>query len=134
MSQEHYKQIVRAYVAAFNQGDLEALRALFAEDALNLGILSKGLMDKVLPVWRQLIEGYGMHLTIEAMVAEGNTVAVLYTERGTFRAAAFGHSPTGKSYKLLAMEWFVIVDGKIQRRWGARDAASQARQLGISLE
>ena len=75
-----------------------------------------------------------MHLTIEAMVAEGNTVAVLYTERGTFRAPAFGHSPTWKSYELVAMEWFVIVDSKIQRRWGARDAASQARQLGISLE
>ena len=54
MSQEHHKQLVRAYVAAFNQGDLEALRALFAEDAEIQGVLGKGLMDKVLPVWRQL--------------------------------------------------------------------------------
>jgi predicted ester cyclase len=30
------------------------------------------------------------------------------------------------------MEWFEIEQGKIKRRWGARDAASQARQLGLS--
>jgi hypothetical protein len=31
------------------------------------------------------------------------------------------------------MEWFVLRDGRIHRRWGARDAASQARQIGLSL-
>jgi predicted ester cyclase len=31
------------------------------------------------------------------------------------------------------MEWFEIEDGKITRRWGARDSASQQRQLGIPL-
>jgi ketosteroid isomerase-like protein len=37
----------------------------------------------------------------------------------------------GKSYELVAMEWFEIEGDRIKRRWGARDAASQARQLGI---
>jgi predicted ester cyclase len=31
------------------------------------------------------------------------------------------------------MEWFEIEGGKIKRRWSARDAAAQARQLGIPL-
>ncbi len=78
-----------------------------------------------------LIEGYGMQLEIQGLVAEGNVVAARYRETGIFRAPAFGNAPTGKSYELVAMEWFVIENGKIQRRWGARDAASQARQLGI---
>ena len=133
-TQEQNKEIVRQYVDAFNRGDLEALRALFAEDAEIQGVLGKGLMDRVLPVWRQLVEGYGMQLTVEDMAAEGDVVAVRYTERGTFRAPAFGKEPTGKSYELVAMEWFVIRGGKIQRRWGARDSASQARQLGIPIE
>jgi hypothetical protein len=54
------------------------------------------------------------------------------TERGTFRRPAFGREPTGASYELVAMEWFTERDGRIVRRWGARDAASQARQLGIA--
>ena len=28
------------------------------------------------------------------------------------------------------MEWFVIKDGLIHRRWGARDSATLAKQLG----
>jgi predicted ester cyclase len=60
-------------------------------------------------------------------------VAARYRETGTFRAPAFGHEPTGRSYALVAMEWFEVENGKIKRRWGARDSASQARQLGIPL-
>ncbi len=85
-----------------------------------------------MPVWEQLVRGYGMSLTVESMVAEGDVVAVRYTERGTFRASAFGREPTGRSYELVAMEWFVVREGRVHQRWGARDAASQARQLGLS--
>lgn len=66
------------------------------------------------------------------MIAEGDRVAVRYTERGAFKGAFRGQQPTGKSYELVAMEWFVVKGGKIQRRWGARDAASQARQIGLT--
>ena len=31
------------------------------------------------------------------------------------------------------MEWFTIRDGRIQCRWGARDSAAQARQVGLVL-
>jgi hypothetical protein len=50
-----------------------------------------------------------------------------------FEAFNRGQQPTGKSFELVAMEWFISKEGKIHRRWGARDAASQARQLGMLL-
>jgi len=126
------KEIVQAYVDAFNRGDLEALRRLFREDAEVQGVLGRGVVEQVMPIWRQLIEGYRLQLKIEEMIEEGDRVAVRYTETGTFVAPAFGREPTGKSYSLVAMEWFEIKEGRIARRWGARDGASQARQLGIS--
>lgn len=129
---EQAKDVVRQYVDAFNRGDLAGLRALLSDDAEIQGVMGKGLFDTISPVWQQLIEGYNMQLRIEGMVAEGNTVAVRYTETGTFTRLAFGHEPTGKSYELVAMEWFEIEGGKIKRRWGARDSASQSRQLGIA--
>jgi len=125
------RDVVRRYVDAFNRGDLDALKDLLAEDAEIQGVFGQGIFDRIAPVWRQLIEGYGMQLRIEEMIAEGNRVAVRYTETGTFTRPAFGKEPTGKSYELVAMEWFEIDGGRIRRRWGARDAASQARQLGI---
>ncbi len=128
------KQVVRDYVDAFNRGDMDALHALLADEAEIQGVLGKGMFDKIEPIWRQLIDGYGMQLEIVDLIAEGNRVAARFRETGTFRAPAFGREPTGKSYELVAMEWFEIETGKIKRRWGARDAASQARQLGIPLE
>ncbi|SRR5579883_2255871 len=131
--EQQSKAVVRNYVEAFNRGDLARLKELLAEDAEIQGVMGKGLFDKVEPVWRQLIEGYGMQLKLEGLIAEGNVVAARYTESGTFRAPAFGHQPTGQSYELVAMEWFEIENGKIKRRWGARDSGAQARQLGIPV-
>jgi len=125
------KQVVRDYVEAFNRGDLAALRALLAEDAEIQGVFGKGIFERIEPIWRQLIEGYNMRLEIQGLIAEGGLVAARYIETGSFRAPAFGQRPTGKSYELVAMEWFEIEGGLIRSRWGARDSASQARQLGI---
>ena len=131
-TEERNKEVVRRYVEAFNDGDMAALRALLADDAEIQGVMGKGLFERVEPIWRQLIEGYGMQLHIEELIAEGDRVAARYTETGTFKAPAFGHQPTGRSYELVAIDLFYIQNGKIKRRWGARDSASQARQLGIT--
>jgi steroid delta-isomerase-like uncharacterized protein len=131
-TEEEAKAVVRRYVEAFNRGDLDGLKALLAEDAEIQGVMGKGLFEKIEPIWRQLIEGYGIQFKVEGLIAEGNVVAARYVETGTFLKSAFGNQPTGRSYELVAMEWFEIEGGKIKRRWGARDAASQARQLGIA--
>src|SRR6476659_8877667 len=72
--EEENKAVVRRYAEAFNRGDMEALRALLAPDAEIQGVMGHGMFERVEPVWRQLIEGYGMHLRIEELVAEGNKV------------------------------------------------------------
>jgi len=129
--EDEAKEVVRQYVAAFNAGNMTQLKDLLSDDAEIQGVLGTGTFQKIEPVWRQLIEGYGMQLEIQELIAEGNTVAARYIERGTFKAPAFGYEPTGKSYELVAMEFFQIENRKIQRRWGARDSASQARQLEL---
>jgi steroid delta-isomerase-like uncharacterized protein len=127
---EAEKSAVRRYVALFNAGDLEGLRDLFTEDALIYGVLGWGSPDDVMPIWQQLVTGLAMQLEIVDLVAENDRVAVRYVERGTSRGPFFDKPATGKSYELVAMEWFEMKNGRIHRRWGARDAASQARQLG----
>ncbi|MCB9896652.1 MAG: nuclear transport factor 2 family protein [Planctomycetes bacterium] len=128
------KDVVLAYVDAFNRGDLDGLCALFTPDALVWGVLGWGEIEKVRPIWKDLIECLGMQLQVDALIAEGDVVAVRYTERGTSRLAFRGQGPTGRSYELTAMEWFEIRDGRIRRRWGARDGASQMRQLGFTQD
>lgn len=131
---EANKQVVLHYVEAFNRGDLAALQALFTPDAQIQGVLGWGGLEQVMPIWQALHTAFAIELTVEAMIAEDDTVAVRYTERGVFRGAFRGQEPTGKPYELVAMEWFTFLNGKIYRRWGARDSASQARQIGMKLE
>jgi len=130
--QEMNKDVVRTYVAAFNAGNLDAPIALFEPNAEIQGVLGTGVLAKAASIWKQLIEGLAIQLAIEELIAEGDRVAARYVERGVFKGSFMGQEPTGKSYELVAIEWFVIRDGRIQRRWGARDGASQARQIGLS--
>jgi predicted ester cyclase len=128
---ESNKDVIRQYVAAFNRGDIDALRDLFTPDAVIYGVLGSGGLDVAIPIWRELHAAFGIALAVEEIIAEGDRVAVRYTERGTFAGPFRGREPTGKAYELVAMEWFVLRDGLIHSRWGARDSAAQARQVGL---
>ena len=133
MSEEQNKQTVLAYVEAFNRGDMDELRTLFTDHALVYGVLGWGEMDQVVPIWREIKAAFALHLSVDEMIAEGDIVAVRYTERGTSIGSFRGGPVTGKAFEVIAMEWFQMKDGKIHRRWGARDNASQMRQMGLPL-
>ncbi len=49
------KEVVLAYVDAFNRSDLDALCDLFAPDALVWGVLGWGTIDQARPVWKDLM-------------------------------------------------------------------------------
>lgn len=132
MSVKDHRGTVLAYVDAFNRGDYPALRTIFMPNALIYGVLGWGGMAVVEPIWRDLHHCLGTELTIESIVAEGDLVAARYTERGTSKVAFRGFPVTGKSYEVVAMEFFEMKDGKIHRRWGARDSAAIYRQLGFT--
>lgn len=130
---EANKEIVLAYVDAFNRGDEEALVDLFAPDALVYGVLGWGGLDQVVPIWREIKAAFDIQLQVESIIAEDDIVAVRYVERGTSVGSFRGGPVTGKSFEVVAMEWFIFKDGKIHRRWGARDNAAQMRQMGLPL-
>ncbi len=133
MNWEKNKSVVRVYAEAFNHGDVDAVCRCFAPDAVVHGVLGWGELSKVRPIWEMLVASFQMKLQIDGISAEGNVVAARYTERGTFAAPFRGIEPTGKSYEVVAMEWFEFGEDGIKKRWGARDSASIYRQLGIPL-
>jgi len=87
----------------------------------------------VVPIWREIKSAFAIELQVESMIAEDDIVAVRYVERGTSVGSFRGGPVTGKTFEVVAMEWFEIKDGKIHRRWGARDNAAQFRQMGLPL-
>jgi steroid delta-isomerase-like uncharacterized protein len=132
--QEKNKQIVSEYVEAFNRLDIDGLRQLFSDDAQIYGVLGHGDFDMAASIWQEINTAFDIKLEVTGMIAEGNVVAVRYIERGTSRGSFRGGPVTGKSFEVVAMEWFEMSDGKIVRRWGARDNAAQIRQMGLPME
>jgi len=105
-----------------------------AADALVCGVLGWGGIEKVRPIWQELITSFRIQLDVEMLIEEDHVVAARYTERGVFSAPLRGAEPTGKSYEIVAMEWFDFREALIIRRWGARDSTAMFRQMGIPLE
>ena len=131
---EKNKDVVRKYVELFNRGEMERIfDEVSTTDVVIQGVLGKGGREIALPIWKELHSGLAMKLEITEMAAEGDTVAALLKETGTFQGpfrGMAGVQPTGKSYEIVAMEWFRFRDGKIAVRWGARDSAAIVRQIG----
>jgi predicted ester cyclase len=132
MTPEQQKALVRRYVDAFNRGDIEAVCQCFQPDAVIQGVLGSAPLSKARSIWEQLVTCFQMKLHIESVAAEGCIVAVRYTERGKFVAPFRGIEPTGKSYEVVAMEWFEFGERGIVRRWGARDSASIYKQMEMA--
>lgn len=130
---ESNKEIVLQYVQAFNERDEEKLLQLFTPDAVIYGVLGSGGMDVAMPIWRELAAAFDLKLQVDSIIAEGDIVAVRYTERGTSIGDFRGQAATGKACETVAIEWFELKEGKIHRRWGARDSATQARQMGLKI-
>ena len=124
--------LLRAYVDAFNAGDVVALRALFTDDAQVSGALGWGSVDAVVPVWQQLYAAFAFQLELEAVVSEGDALVARFLERGTSVGPFRGQAPTGRSSAVVAIEWFMVRAGRIERRWGVRDSAAHFRQMGLT--
>jgi len=71
------------------------------------------------------------HLSIDQMIAEGDTVATRLTFRGTHTGAFMGIPPTGKQVTVPALDMTSYADGKLVEHWGGPDQMSLMQQLGV---
>ena len=71
-----------------------------------------------------------IHVTIEAMVAEGDLVMHRQTMRGTHRGDFFGIAPTGRSVEMTGIHMWRFADGKIIEHHANNDDLGMLRQLG----
>jgi predicted ester cyclase len=73
-----------------------------------------------------------LHMTIEAMVAEGDTVAVRVLSEGTNLGPLNGVvPPTGKRFSARQSHWYRVVDGKLVEHWATREDLAAMLQLGV---
>jgi predicted ester cyclase len=71
------------------------------------------------------------HLTIDQMIAEGDTVAARLTFHGTHTGEFQGIAPTGKKVTIPALDMARLESGKLVEHWGGPNQMSLLQQLGV---
>jgi len=73
-------------------------------------------------------------LTIEDMIAEGETVMARWSCRGAHKGDLNGIAPTGKQFAVSGVTVARVANGKIAEGWVNWDALSLMQQLGAVPE
>jgi steroid delta-isomerase-like uncharacterized protein len=75
-----------------------------------------------------------LRLTIEDIIAEGETVTARWSCRGTHNGEFSGTAPTGKQFTISGISIARFANGKMAEGWVNWDALGLMRQLGVISE
>lgn len=133
------KEIVRRYYEqALNEERTDLLEELIAPDVVSHDPLSD---ETLTPEEARGFEGFRRHVevfheafpdgtvTIDDIIAEGDTVAARFTVEGTHEGQFGGIAPTGNRISGTNMVFYRIRDGKIAERWLETDTVAMLEQL-----
>ena len=123
----------RLFDEVMNTGNFAPLDELFADDFLNYFPGTPAALDRA--GWEQNVTMFrtafpDLHFTVEALVAEGDTVAVAFHVQGTHQGAFQGIAPTGHRLTLPCHVLFRCADGKIVEDRPIFDRLDLLEQLG----
>jgi steroid delta-isomerase-like uncharacterized protein len=75
-----------------------------------------------------------LQLTIEDIIAEGETVMARWSCRGTHKGDLSGIAPTGKQFNISGVSIARLANGKMVECWVNWDALGLMQQLGVVAE
>jgi steroid delta-isomerase-like uncharacterized protein len=131
MSPEDNKVTVRRfYDEVINQKHLAVLEELHGDHYVSHDLPSDPAELK------RFIDGFHSafpdgQITIEQMIAEGDTVALRATFHGTQTGQFQNIPPTGKAVTVPAQDMYRLSEGKIVEHWGGPNLLRLLQQLGV---
>lgn len=134
---ENAKRVIYDYYRrVWDEGDIDAIPALFAEHYVNhagaRGTLSgpQGILSN----YRSLKDAFpDVAFTLDLVMSEGNRVCVYYTMTGTHKGPFQSIAPTGNAVKVPGIGIYEVKDGMINESWVVRDSLVLLRQLGAEV-
>jgi predicted ester cyclase len=115
------------------QGNLDAVDELVAADAvLHTPMGDVRGREAIRAMYEADRVGFPDYTeTVHEVVAEGDTVAVRLTERGTHEGEFMGLAPTGREYEVQTMAFLHVEDGTVTEWWTQPDTLGLVEQLGF---
>lgn len=135
MDIEANKAIVRKYVELWSTGNLELADAVLAADFVDHTHPNQApgpaSVKEAIKAFRA---GFpDVQVTIEQMIAEGDTVAFRFVLRGTHLGTFAGFPPTGEEAVLTGVDFIRLAGGKMVELWSIQDTFSWAQQFGYKI-
>ena len=130
MSLEENKAIVRRFVEAYNNRNLDAFDDLLAPDYFDhtSQVGPEGLKQLMNMAFKAFPD---FHETIEDIIAEGDKVWVRITYTGTHTGEFMGIAPTGKKITTEMVDIFRIVNGKLVEYRDVNNNLDYLKKLGL---
>ncbi len=126
----------RIYEEVFNQGNLDVIDELLADDFVEHEELPPGIpQGKDAPrafatMFRSAFPDFNM--AVEEMLQDGNKVIARVRVSGTHKGELMGIPPTDKTFNVGAIDILEFRDDKIIGHWGITDTAGMMEQLGVT--
>jgi steroid delta-isomerase-like uncharacterized protein len=122
----------RIFEEGFNQHNMSMVDELISPDYVNYDMPAPAPGREG---FKQVMGAFfsafpDMKVTIEGVVAEGDTVASRGVVHGTHRGEFQGIPPTGKQLTVKYMDMWRFVDGKAVENWVQMDMLGLLQQLG----
>jgi len=129
--QKNKAQAQRVFDEILNQGKYQLFDEMYAKDFV------KHVDRRDYTLAQEIMSAKGMRamvsdlvMTVDLMTAEGDTVAILYTGRGTNDGPYRGMPATGKKLAISGTTIYRFANGKIAEEWTTYNDLEILRQLG----
>jgi predicted ester cyclase len=130
---QNKRTVARLYQEVANEGRLELLDELAWSDHVEHNPFPQqsqgveGLKQRI----SMVRAAFNPRFTIEHLIAEGDKVAVMWTNEGTHVGEWFGVAPTGKSVTTHGVDIHLLRDGRLAEHWDVVDTTNFLSQVGI---
>jgi len=122
----------RLYEEVGNEGSLEVVDEIAWPDHIEHNPFpqqsqgAEGLKQRI----SMIRAAFNLRFTIEHLIAEGDKVAVMWSNQGTHVGEWFGFAPTGKRVETHGVDIHLLRDGRLAEHWDVVDTVNFLASVG----
>jgi steroid delta-isomerase-like uncharacterized protein len=127
------RTVLRVYEEVLNEGRLELLDEIAWPDHIEHNPFpqqsqgAEGLKQRA----GMVRAAFNPRFTIEHVIAQGDKVAVMWTNHGTHVGNWFGFPPSGKSVTTHGVDIHLLRDGRLAEHWDVVDVTDFFAKVGV---